>query len=256
MKMSNNQLTPFCFGDNLVRVHVDENGDPWWVAKDVAKILEIQNIRQNLADLDEDEKADVSILYISSNGVQQNRNVNLISESGLYALIFRSHKPEAKAFSKWARSEVLPSIRKTGRYEKPSRKAAKIELPEDLPPEALELKPALRQRLWRDALDTVRLEGGGIDMAIVWFGKLCRMMACDCVWASSKSWIVNEFVADCCIASPGSRVRSSVLYEAMRKWISGKDMKMPSVKVFGEAMTLIAPNIHSNGSWYCDICLK
>lgn len=129
-------------------------------------------------------------------------------------------------------------------------------LPEDLPTEALELKPALRQRLWRDALDTVRLEGGDIDMAITWFGKLCRMMACDCVWASSKSRVVNEFFADCCIASPGSRIRSSTLYEAMRKWIRGKNMEMPSVKVFGEAMTQIVPNIRSNGSWYTDISLK
>lgn len=209
-------------------------------------------IRQNLSELDEDEKG---VCITDTPGGKQ--EMTTISESGLYALVFRSRKPEAKAFSKWVRSEVLPAIRKNGRYIQPRRKLSRnMSLPEDLPPEALELKPALRQRLWRDALDTVRLEGGGVDMAITWFGKLCRMMTCDCLWASSKSRVVNEFFADCCIASPGSRVKSSTLYEAMRKWIRGKNMEMPSVKVFGEAMMQIAPNIRSNGSWYTDICLK
>ena len=54
MKMSN--ITPFAFGDNLVRSMTDENGNPWFVAKDVAVVLDIQNIRQNLSELDDDEK--------------------------------------------------------------------------------------------------------------------------------------------------------------------------------------------------------
>ena len=50
--MEQNQLTPFCFGDNLVRVHMDENGNPWWVAKDVCQVLDIANNRDAVAGLD------------------------------------------------------------------------------------------------------------------------------------------------------------------------------------------------------------
>jgi prophage antirepressor-like protein len=66
--------------------------------------------------LDEDEKADVTISYTSSNGTVQNRKVKAINESGFYKLIFKSTKPEAKVFQKWVTSEVLPSLRKSGFY--------------------------------------------------------------------------------------------------------------------------------------------
>jgi prophage antirepressor-like protein len=66
--------------------------------------------------LDEDEKADVTISDTSSNGTIQNRKVTTISESGLYVLVIRSNKPNAKLFRKWVTSEVLPQIRKTGGY--------------------------------------------------------------------------------------------------------------------------------------------
>lgn len=112
MKMLN--ITPFAFGDNLVRSMTDENGNPWFVAKDVAVVLDIQNIRQNLSELDDDEKG-VCTTY-TPGGAQE---LKTVSESGLYALVFRSRKPEAKAFSKWVRSEVLPALRKTGNYVTP-----------------------------------------------------------------------------------------------------------------------------------------
>ncbi len=175
--MKQNQLTPFAFGDNMLRVHMDENGNPWFVAKDVCRVLDIANNRDAVAGLDDDEK--ITVANSDANpraGIPH--EMTLISESGLYALVFRSRKPEAKAFSKWIRAEVLPALRKTGSYAMPgglaSRRAA---LPDDLPPEALSLRPAMRQRLWRDALDSARLENGGLDLAVQWFGKLCRLMA-------------------------------------------------------------------------------
>ena len=76
MKMSN--ITPFAFGDNLVRSMTDENGNPWFVAKDVAVVLDIQNIRQNLSELDDDEKG-VCTTY-TPGGAQE---LKTVSESGL-----------------------------------------------------------------------------------------------------------------------------------------------------------------------------
>ncbi len=98
-----------------VRV-IMKDGDPWFVAKDVCECLDIQNPTMSLRSLDSDEKADLSIIEISSNGTEQARNVNIISESGLYSLVLRSRKPEAKVFKRWVTHEVLPSIRKTGGY--------------------------------------------------------------------------------------------------------------------------------------------
>ena len=185
----------------------------------------------------------------------------MVSESGLYALIFRSRKPEAKAFSKWVRAEVLPTIRKTGRYEMPdgvaSRRASRrAALPDDLPPEALSLRPAMRQRLWRDALDTARLENGGLELAVEWFGKLCRLMAAQSPAPDSRTQMVRDFFTACCVTVPGASVKAAVLYEAMRRWRRGKAGDMPSMRIFGEIMGTLAPRVRSDGSVYRDIALK
>ena len=95
--------------DNLTTVEID--GEVWFVASEVCKLLDIKNSSDAVSRLDDDEKL-TSVLPIAG----QNRSVNLVSESGLYALIFKSNKPSAKVFRKWVTKEVIPSIRKTGKY--------------------------------------------------------------------------------------------------------------------------------------------
>ena len=85
--------------------------DPWFVAKDACDCLKITNVSQACQTLDEDEKGIYKVYTLGGS-----QDMMLISESGLYALIMRSNKPEAKVFRKWVTSEVLPSIRKTGGY--------------------------------------------------------------------------------------------------------------------------------------------
>lgn len=250
--MEQNQLTPFAFGDNMVRVRMDENGNPWFVAKDVCRVLEIEKYRDAIARLDEDERG--SQLVDTLGGPQQ---MATISESGLYTLVFRSRKPEARAFSKWVRAEVLPALRKTGSYTIPgnlaSRRAA---LPDEMPPEALILRPAMRQRLWRDALDSARLENGGLELAVEWFSKLCRLMAAQPPTPDSRTQMVRDFFTACCVTVPGASVKAAVLYEAMRRWRRGKTGDMPSMRIFGEIMGTLAPRVHSDGSVYRNIALK
>lgn len=93
-----------------VRV-VDVDGEPWFVARDVCECLELGNPRTSIALLDEDEKG---VHTMDTPGGQQ--EMSIVSEAGLYSLILRSRKPEAKAFKRWITHEVLPSIRKTGGY--------------------------------------------------------------------------------------------------------------------------------------------
>lgn len=100
----------FNYEDRVVRTVV-EGETVWFVAKDVCDILEINNSRQALTRLDEDEKSSVII-----NDGSQNRSVSSVNETGLYELVFSSRKDEAKSFKKWVKKEVLPSIRKHGAY--------------------------------------------------------------------------------------------------------------------------------------------
>lgn len=118
--MSNKQEAKvFTFNENNKPIRVEVvDGEPWFVAKDVCDVLGIENNRNATSRLDDDEKG-ASIVRTPS-GDQQMTTVN---ESGLYNLIFQSRKPEAKKFRKWVTSEVLPSIRKTGRYELPASSA-------------------------------------------------------------------------------------------------------------------------------------
>lgn len=104
----------FDYSGLQVRVVVDGSGEPWWVAKDVCDVLGLRtdNLRSVLDD-DEIGETNPYTVGVAPGG----RNPLIISESGLYSLILRSRKPEAKKFKKWVTSEVLPSIRKTGRYD-------------------------------------------------------------------------------------------------------------------------------------------
>ena len=90
---------------------VIKGNEPWFVATDVCRALEINNSRDALTRLDEDEKGVAST--DTPGGIQ---NLNVVNEPGLYTLVLGSRKPEAKEFKRWITHEVIPSIRKHGMY--------------------------------------------------------------------------------------------------------------------------------------------
>lgn len=106
-----NNIQIFKYENNDVRT-VEMNGEPWFVLKDVCEVLGISNHKMTVQRLDPDEVSLTDL--IDSMGRQQ--ATTIINESGLYNVILRSDKPEAKPFRKWVTSEVLPSIRKHGGY--------------------------------------------------------------------------------------------------------------------------------------------
>lgn len=110
--MSGLALQSFGFGDQLVRV-MDRNGGAWFVANDVCGALEISNPRDAVRRLEDDERDDVGI----TDAIGRNQVTTIISESGVYSLIFKSRKPCAVAFRRWVTGQVLPTIRETGRFE-------------------------------------------------------------------------------------------------------------------------------------------
>lgn len=90
---------------------ITKDGEPWFVLADVCRALEIRNSRMVAGRLDRDELMSVKL---TSGG--QRREMTVINESGLYAVIIRSDKPQAQSFRKWLTSEVIPTIRRTGGY--------------------------------------------------------------------------------------------------------------------------------------------
>lgn len=96
------------------------DGEPWFVLADVCRLLGIKNPSDAASRLDDDERMTLALTEGQSGVRGGPRAMNVISESGLYALITRSDKAEAKRFRKWVTAEVLPRIRKTGGYGKTS----------------------------------------------------------------------------------------------------------------------------------------
>ncbi len=126
-------VTLFEFERMAVRV-VFIDGNPWWVAKDVCDILSLGNVTEALRGLDEDELTSV---ILKSGG--QSREMKVINEAGLYSLILRSRKPDAKRFKRWLTHELLPTIRKTGSYALPGSKLSKNDKKEELSRKRLEV---------------------------------------------------------------------------------------------------------------------
>lgn len=117
-------ITNFNYQDQQVRTSTDENEQTWFAGVDVCSILEYANPTQAIDKLDEDEK---KLDYVQhSSG--QSRKTWTINEFGLYSLVLSSSKPEAKAFKRWITHEVLPSIRKAGKYTSDEEKKYEADL--------------------------------------------------------------------------------------------------------------------------------
>ena len=107
----NNALQLFRYDKNNIRTYTKDDGSIWFIAADVCRVLGLKNVTKALYGLDSDE---LTLLLVRAGG--QKREMNAVSESGLYSLIFKSRKEEARNFSRWVRREVLPSIRQHGFY--------------------------------------------------------------------------------------------------------------------------------------------
>ena len=184
------EIIPFDFEEQAVRV-VMRDEEPWFVAADICRVLEIQNPTMAVKGLDEDE-------FTLSTIEGSHRPTNLINESGLYALVLTSRKEAAKRFRKWITSEVLPAIRRTGRYEHPG-------LPEAAPSGERAVQPSSS---WTGI--TI-LMGGAVVCAHrqgrCGLGRtaICREKG-ETRRGRAQGWCSRELAADAPFADPGARV--------------------------------------------------
>jgi len=105
------QIFEFFDGNKIRTIEIEDQ--VWFAGTDVCACLDIKNTSQAISSLDEDEVMGY-VIHTPSRG---NQSVNFISESGLYEMVFRSRKPDAKKFRKWVTKVVIPTIRKKGRYD-------------------------------------------------------------------------------------------------------------------------------------------
>lgn len=108
----NNEIQKFDFKGAALRTLTDEAGEPWFVLKDCMSILDLGNPTETVKMFDKDEFSTTEVI----DSIGRRQQTYIISEPGLYRLVMKSRKPEAKEFQRWVTHEVLPSIRKTGGY--------------------------------------------------------------------------------------------------------------------------------------------
>ena len=222
-------LTPFAFEDALVRVWEDAAGEPWFVALDICRALGIEKTSDAVSVLDDDEK--ITLRNADGNpraGIPH--TLTLISESGLYALVFRSRKPRAREFSRWVRREVLPGIRRTGRYGVQDAAA--------VPPEALRLPAGKRLGCLRMAVRLCQ-SAGAPDRVEEFYGRLCAQLAGGAEEAAgaglspslSLEGRLREFIGERVAAAPGARLPSRRFYEAFCRWLEERGALSPTLTI-------------------------
>ena len=226
------ELMPFDFDGSPVRVVLDGDGQPWFVAKDVCEVLGISNHIDAVSRLDDDERDGVGI----TDPIGRQQEATGITESGLYALIFTSRKPEAKRFRKWVTSDVLPSIRKTGRYQAESVA---------LPSMTRALKPALRVTAMNTAVQVVKQCGGDEADIDRLYAKYCAMLAPVSIPESvepglSSGWasLIQDWADACLLPDMKSRKQATVLYGLFRSWARGCGYRaeLPGMRFWGNRM--------------------
>jgi prophage antirepressor-like protein len=248
--MSAVALQSFGFGEQLVRV-VDRDGAVWFVANDVCAALEISNSSDAVGRLDEDERGWVGI----TDAIGRERETTIISESGLYALIFRSRKPVAVQFRKWVTGEVLPTLRRTGRYI-----IAANDPPEPVSPEQMD-----RSEAWRSGLLLVRearIVGGRIAARRAW-----AVAGLPDVFDDEKKLptfvlneshrTMNEWMNARCEWRVGHRERAMTLYNDYIDWCLANDLTAQPLTALGRFLTACGVGvIRSNATYRVGLRLK
>lgn len=249
-----NELQVFKFNGHDVRTIV-KDGNPWWVAKDVCDVLELTNPTMAIAELDEDEK---STLRITEGGPER----NIISEPGLYKLIFCSRKPEAKEFKRWITHDVLPSIRKHGAYMTPETLEKTLTNPDFIIKLATELKQEQERRRRLEAqavLDrpkTIFADAVTESKTSILIGDLAKLIKQNGInigqkrlfqWLRENGWLMKGGSSK---NSPTQRAMEQELFEVKERTINAPDGHIiitKTTKVTGKGQVYFINRFLDNG---------
>jgi anti-repressor protein len=190
----NNELQVFSYEGNEVRT-VQRGEETWWVLKDVCDVLELTSPHKVAERLDDDEKGRSLIPTLGGN-----QELTVVSESGLYNVILRSDKPEAKTFKRWVTHEVLPSIRKHGAYLTP----AKLEEMMNDPDAWIKILTALKEE--RVAKEQLQLQAAADKPKVVF---------ADAVSVSDGTILIGELAK--ILKGNGIEIGQNRLFEKLRQ---------------------------------------
>ena len=236
----------------------EEEEESWFVAQDACALLGLGNPSQALAKLDDDEKG-----IITSDTLGGHQQLLIVSESGLYALIFRSRKPVAKLIRKWVTQEVLPTIRKTGRYELPANDDEQTIGPVGSDPlgldsrfdiERLNVKVALlREYRHIFGKDTAQRMVEPLGLPVPqWMQTAAGRFSIDDLDRTIVDWIEER-----CTLEPSYRTMSRVLFKDYEEWCELHDRSPCNQTKFGKQLERAGVRgFHSNGMWRRGIRLK
>ena len=201
-------IQPFAFEDHLVRTIMDDGGEPWFVAKDVALALGYQwNGASRIAHVPEEWRRVTSVVTLRGDA----QDMQILSEQGLYFFVARSDKPAALPFQRWLAGEVLPSLRRTGSYALAEQdKAVGPQVPAWLGA----LTRVQRLHCLRLAVQARQQEEPGNVEEI--FLRFCGYLALPEQGTEDVS--LDSFVRTCCRQDEGGSLSAVDLYRAFAAW--------------------------------------
>lgn len=261
-------VIPFGFDDNLVRVVPGEDGEPWFVARDVAKALGYVKTENAIS---------THCKAATTTPKQGGGFMNIIPERDVYRLIMRSNLPAAERFEEWVVGEVLPSIRKRGSFSAlPSAQEQHSALPAVpiLTEAALSLRPNVRAQVLSCAVQAAKMEGGSPALIDHYFQKYSEMVGAtrqscspdmprplDAAAMAAKerddtrslilSWIEDESFFIPRHAVRKHREQAQPLYWEFSQWCRARNESIvPGQHVWGREMKKIFPHKLSNVMYY------
>lgn len=245
--MSRSELMPYLFEGNEIRVTKDENGEPWFVAKDVALALGYEwNGSSRIAHVPTEWRGVTSV--VTPSGTQE---MLTLSEPGLYFFLGRSDKPAALPFQKWLASEVLPALRKSGRYELPG--AGRPPLREDMERAMLGMSRRYRDKAMYYAMQMCKSSGESMANLEDCFLRVCWLLGGtqaeipdDSPLGRAEKWAKEHLTP-----APRSRgIQSIKVYNAYLEWTEKEEAPAITLTAFGKMMRRSFPVHHSSRIYY------
>ena len=246
-------LKSFFFRGDEVRVVLDENGEPLFVAKDVAQSLGYSstNMVTIFQSVPNEWKGSNRIATLGGE-----QDMLILTEQGLYFFLCRSDKPTARPFQKWLAGEVLPSIRRTGSYSLPMTpppapnkpRASDLLSSLGLSEDVLTLNRSLRVRLLGIAARVALMDPEQESRLFATFGKLCIVATAHRREEQDES-PASRFMRERLVPSRG-QIQARKLYEAFTDWCYGMDITPCSMRRFCASLREVFPVRESNRTYF------
>lgn len=245
-------LKSFFFRGDEIRVFPAPNGEPLFVAKDIAVALDYEwSGNKTVGHIPEEWKVVESV----STTFGQKETICL-TEQGLYFFLCRSDKPKARPFQKWLAGIVLPSIRRTGSYSLPTTPPPAPNKPRvsdllsslGLSEDVLTLNRSLRVRLLGIAARVALMDPEQESRLFATFGKLCIVATAHRRKEQDES-PASRFVRERLVPSRG-QIQARKLYEAFTDWCYGMDITPCSMRRFCASLRAFFPVRESNRTYF------